>query len=108
MQPRSDLDGAGKPMMALVEELFPICHSITGNGVRQAPTILRRYIPLEVHEVPSGTRVLDWTVRRECNIRDAFIGREDSTRLWTLRQTTFTFSCTADRSMRSCARRAAA
>jgi hypothetical protein len=51
---------------------------------------------------------LDWTVRRECNIRDAFIGREDSTRLWTLRQTTFTFSCTADRSMRSCARRAAA
>ena len=66
-------------MMALVEELFPICRSITGNGVRQTLKILRRYIPLEVNEVPSGTAVLDWTVPREWNIRDAYIASDDGT-----------------------------
>jgi len=64
-------------MMALVEELFPICRSITGNGVRQTLAILRRHIDLEVHEVPSGTPVLDWTVPLEWNIRDAYIARPD-------------------------------
>jgi aminopeptidase-like protein len=68
-------------MMALVEELFPICRSITGNGVRQTLKILGRFIPLEVNEVPSGTAVLDWTVPREWNIREAYIAHEDNTRI---------------------------
>jgi aminopeptidase-like protein len=70
-------DSAGETMMALVEELFPICRSITGNGVRQTLAILRRHIDLEVHEVPSGTPVLDWTVPLEWNIRDAYIAHSD-------------------------------
>ena len=73
--------GDGKAMMALIEELFPICRSITGNGVRQTLAILQRYIPLEINEVPSGTAVLDWTVPREWNIRDAYIARLDGTRI---------------------------
>ena len=68
-------------MMALVAELFPICRSITGNGVRQTLQVLGRYIPLKVIEVPSGTAVLDWTVPREWNIRDAYIALEDGTRV---------------------------
>jgi aminopeptidase-like protein len=68
-------------MMALIEELFPICRSITGNGVRQTLEILRRYIPLEVNEVRSGTTVLDWTVPREWNIRDAYIASDDGKRV---------------------------
>jgi aminopeptidase-like protein len=68
-------------MMGLIRELFPICRSITGNGVRQTLQILGRYIPLEVNEVPSGTAVLDWTVPREWNIRDAYIALEDGTRV---------------------------
>jgi aminopeptidase-like protein len=71
----------GKAMMALIEELFPICRSITGNGVRRTLEILGRYIPLAVNEVPSYTSVLDWTVPPEWNIRDAYIARNDGTRI---------------------------
>jgi aminopeptidase-like protein len=81
MQPVSDLAGAGHAMMALAEELYPICRSITGKGVRQTLAILQRYLPIEVNEVPSGTAVLDWTVPREWNIRDAYIARQDGTRV---------------------------
>jgi aminopeptidase-like protein len=77
--PVSDADG--KALMALIEELFPICRSITGNGVRQTLGILQRYIRLEVNEVPSGTRVLDWTVPAEWNIRNAYIACPDGTRV---------------------------
>lgn len=76
-QPSVDMDG--NAMMMLIRELFPICRSITGNGVRRTLDILRRYIPLEVNEVPSGTAVLDWTVPLEWNIRDAYIARQDGT-----------------------------
>jgi aminopeptidase-like protein len=68
-------------MMALIGELFPICRSITGNGVRQTLAILKRYLPLEVREIPSGTPVLDWKVPNEWNIRVAYIARDDGTRV---------------------------
>ena len=68
-------------MMGLAEELFPICRSITGNGVRQSLQLLSRYIPLRLSEIPSGTPVLDWTVPREWNIRQAYIARLDGTRV---------------------------
>jgi aminopeptidase-like protein len=63
----------GAELHALVSELYPICRSITGDGVRQTLRILSRYNPLTIHEVPSGTPVLDWTVPKEWNIRDAWI-----------------------------------
>jgi aminopeptidase-like protein len=69
---RAGLD-AIQEMDELIRELYPICRSITGNGVRQTLQIIQRRIPLSIHEVPSGTQVFDWTVPKEWNIRDAFI-----------------------------------
>ncbi|MER6350484.1 DUF4910 domain-containing protein [Streptomyces sp. NPDC001634] len=63
----------GEEMYALVERLYPLCRSITGDGVRATLEIVGEYIPLQVHEVPTGTQVLDWTVPQEWNIRDAYI-----------------------------------
>ena len=63
----------GDEMYALVEELYPLCRSITGHGVRRTLDVLRKHIPLQVHEVPSGTPVFDWTVPREWNIQDGYV-----------------------------------
>ncbi|HUY31675.1 MAG TPA: DUF4910 domain-containing protein [Pirellulales bacterium] len=63
----------GRDMHALVAELFPICRSITGPGVRESLAILGRHLPLELREVKSGSQVFDWQVPNEWRIRDAFI-----------------------------------
>lgn len=63
----------GHELYSLVEELYPICRSITGDGFRETLRVLERYIPLQVHEVPTGTHVFDWTVPREWNVRDAWV-----------------------------------
>lgn len=69
--------GIGKKIYDLCADLFPICRSITGEGVRQTLSILRDYISLDIHEVPSGTAVFDWTVPKEWNIREAWIKDEN-------------------------------
>jgi aminopeptidase-like protein len=71
----------GEAMHQLIAELFPICRSITGNGVRHTLARLQREIPLVVHEVPSGTQVLDWVVPDEWNIRDAYVMDADGERV---------------------------
>jgi aminopeptidase-like protein len=64
----------GEELYKLVAELYPICRSITGDGVRRTLEIVGREVGgLEVSEVPTGTRVLDWTVPREWNVRDAWV-----------------------------------
>jgi aminopeptidase-like protein len=60
-------------MIRFIAEAYPICRSITGDGVRRTLAMIRERIPLEIHEVPTGTPVFDWTVPREWNIRDAWI-----------------------------------
>jgi aminopeptidase-like protein len=71
----------GIAMMRLAEELFPICRSITGNGLRQSLAILGQYIPLTLSEVASGTSVLDWKVPPEWNIYGAYVAGLDGARV---------------------------
>lgn len=73
MSTADDIANTGAEIFALAERIYPICRSITGNGVRQTLREIGRHIPLDVHEVPTGTPVLDWTVPREWNIRNAYI-----------------------------------
>ncbi len=68
-----DFDRAGEEMYALAAELYPICRSITGDGLRATLGRLARDVTMELHEVPSGTAVLDWTVPNEWNVRDAWV-----------------------------------
>ena len=63
----------GERLHQFAAELFPICRSITGNGLRQTLALIQKRIPLQINEVPSGTQVFDWTVPKEWNIKDAFI-----------------------------------
>lgn len=60
-------------MHGIISELYPICRSITGDGVRQTLNLIRKHVPLEIREVPSGTPIFDWTVPKEWNIRDAYV-----------------------------------
>jgi aminopeptidase-like protein len=60
-------------MYRLMTDLFPICRSITGKGVRETLALVQKHAPLDIHEVPSGTKVFDWTVPKEWNIREAWV-----------------------------------
>src|SRR5262245_49581592 len=68
-----DADAVALEIYERVRRLYPICRSITGDGVRQTLGLLGREIDLRIEEVPTGTQVFDWTVPREWNIRDAYI-----------------------------------
>jgi len=76
-----NLDEVGRNMYQLVSELYPICRSITGNGFRQTLKMIKARVPLEIHEVPSGTPVFDWTVPKEWNINDAYVKNSKGERI---------------------------
>ncbi len=78
---RLDCQDIGKAMHEFMAELYPICRSITGEGVRETLKIIHKRVPLNIHEVQSGTQVFDWTVPREWNIADAYIKNQAGERV---------------------------
>ncbi len=66
-------DATGQSAYEFIRELYPICRSITGAGLRATLRAIGERIPLQLTEVASGTQVFDWTVPKEWNIRDAYI-----------------------------------
>jgi aminopeptidase-like protein len=74
---RLDLEQLGLEMHDLARALFPIHRSLTGDGFRQTLDVLARTLPLERFDVPSGTRVFDWTVPQEWNVREAWVKGPD-------------------------------
>jgi aminopeptidase-like protein len=78
----------GESMYGLVRELYPICRSITGDGVRETLRRVGEHIPLQVREVPTGTQVFDWTVPKEWNIRDAYVRNSDGIKVIDFKKST--------------------
>src|SRR6202046_2396793 len=76
-----ETEALGSQAYDLMRRLFPLCRSLTGNGVRDTLDVLEEYIPLQRTEIASGTRVFDWTVPDEWNIRDAYIATPDGQRV---------------------------
>ena len=68
-----NLSEVGTEMYQFISKLYPICRSITGNGIRETLNIIKELVPVDIHEVPTGTRVFDWTVPKEWNIKDAYV-----------------------------------
>ncbi len=73
----SRLEHQGAELHEFAAALYPICRSITGDGVRATLAMIRERIPLQIVNVPSGTPVFDWTVPKEWNIRDAYLKGPD-------------------------------
>ncbi|MBZ0296422.1 MAG: DUF4910 domain-containing protein [Anaerolineae bacterium] len=81
-----DIHAIADSMYGLIGELYPICRSITGDGFRTTLKGIQAHIPLTIHEVPSGTPALDWTVPKEWNIRDAYVKNSKGERVIDFRQ----------------------
>jgi aminopeptidase-like protein len=71
----------GQVLYDLCTHLYPICRSITGDGVRATLRALQEIIPLQMHEIPSGRRIFDWQVPLEWNLNEAFIENERGERI---------------------------
>ena len=76
-----DREAIGEELHSFARELYPICRSITGDGVRRTLAMIQDRIPIQVTEVPSRTQAFDWNVPREWNIRDAFVKSADGERV---------------------------
>jgi aminopeptidase-like protein len=70
---QESLAGVGRDLHEFATKLYPICRSITGNGIRRTLEMIGERIPLQISEVPTGTAVFDWTVPKEWNVHDAYI-----------------------------------
>lgn len=79
-------DSIGEEMYRLIAELYPICRSITGQGIRETFKRIQPHIPLTITEVPSGTQVFDWMVPLEWNIRDAYVADLQGVRIIDFKQ----------------------
>jgi aminopeptidase-like protein len=76
-----EADAVGHDLHTLMEELFPIPRSLTGDGVRETLAVIGRRVALQTIELPTGTRVFDWTLPREWNVREAWVEGPDGKRV---------------------------
>src|SRR5664280_1817785 len=77
----SDTANLGEQLHRFAADLYPICRSITGDGIRRTLAMIQDRIPLQTFEVPTGTQVFDWTVPKEWNIRDSYVADSSGNRV---------------------------
>jgi aminopeptidase-like protein len=77
----SSLEGIAQGLHGFAASLYPICRSITGEGIRRTLSLIQQRVPLEIFDVPTGAPVFDWTIPKEWNIRDAYIKGPDGHRV---------------------------
>lgn len=63
----------GEFIHQLATRLYPICRSLAGDGVRQSLAVISDHIPLNIHAVPTGTKLYDWQAPQEWQVREAYI-----------------------------------
>ena len=69
-----EIEDKGKEIYSFAKKIFPICRSITGNGVRKTLKIIKRHFSqLRIYEIQSGTKVFDWNIPAEWNVKDAYV-----------------------------------
>ena len=98
----ADFGQLGQDMHEFVSELYPICRSITGAGIRETLHRIQRKVPLRIHEVASGTPVFDWIVPNEWTIREAYVKNEQGERIIDFRRHNlhvWSYSTAVDRTM---------
>ena len=76
-----DLGKVGAETMELIQSMYPLCRSMTGDGVRDTLRIIGQTVPLELNEVPTGTSAFDWAVPKEWNIREAYVADRNGQRI---------------------------
>src|SRR5579871_4552829 len=78
--------GEGDVLYEIVSDLYPICRSITGDGFRESLRYLQKFVNLRLVEIPTGTKVYDWEVPNEWNIKDAWIKNSKGEKVVDFRQ----------------------
>ncbi len=78
---KQSLPQIGDSLHQFASELYPICRSITGEGIRRTLDLISARVPLKITNVSTGTQVFDWTVPKEWNIREAYINDPDGKRI---------------------------
>ena len=64
----------GKLMLKWAKILFPICRSLTGKGTQKTLRFFKKINnEFKLIRFKSGTKVFDWKIPLEWNIRDAYI-----------------------------------
>ena len=81
-----DAGNEGSELYSIVSDLYPLCRSISGEGLRISLRRLQRHVPMALREIPSGTNVFDWVVPKEWNIHDAFIRNKNGQKVVDFRQ----------------------
>ncbi len=72
----------GNELYQWAKDLFPICRSLTGPGVRETLQYIKKIIPqMMIKEVLSGVKAFDWTIPDEWVINDAYVMSENGQKI---------------------------